>query len=82
MAASLVQAATFVPPAGTGFGKDLVTPEMLARVQQVCLVGPSSTFDINRTSDVLDGGVKWMVDWVYELKPAGVSLLFAVGVKR
>jgi hypothetical protein len=80
--ATLSQAATFVPPTGAGLGKETVTPEMLARVQQVCLVGPNATFDLNRTTAIVDGGVKWMVDWVYELKPADVSLLFAIGVKR
>lgn len=80
--ATLTQAATFVPPTGAGLGKETVTPEMLARVQQVCLVGPSATFDLNRTSAIIDGGVKWMVDWVYELKPGSTSLLFAIGVKR
>lgn len=75
------QFATFVPPSD-GLGREMVSPEMLSRVQQVCLVGPSAEFDLNKTTTVIDGGVKWAVDWINELRPANVSLLFAIGLKR
>lgn len=74
--------AVFVPPSGFDFGKELVQDELLARCEQVCLTAPSTVLDLNNCTCVVDGGVRWAVVWAQELKPADVSLLFAIGVKR
>jgi hypothetical protein len=73
----------FVPPSGTGFGRDVVTETMLASVQQVALVTPvDGTFDLETANSVLDGAMRWAVEWVYTLKPGPLVVLYAFGLKR
>lgn len=79
---AVTQAATFVPASGADLGKMLVSDEMLSRVEQVCLTAPNVVMDLNTCTAVLDDGVRWAVGWVAELRPGGVSLLFALGLKR
>lgn len=74
--------ATFVPPSGTEFGKDWISSDLLARCEQVCLVAPDAMFDLNGCTSILDGAVRWAVQWIYALRPGDINMLFAVGVKR
>lgn len=73
--------ATFVPATGGGMGRELVSEEMLKRVDQVCLVAPSA-YDMEDFNTVVDGGVTWGVEWVYQLKPGSTVLLWVLGVKQ
>lgn len=82
LASSVVTKATFVPPSGADFGKGMISDEMLRRCSQVCLVPPSTVFDMNTCTSITDGAVRWRVVWAQELKPGDVSLLFAFGVER
>lgn len=82
VASSAQQRATFVPAAGTDFGKDWMKDDLLQRCQQVCLTYPATGYDINDCTSIADGGLRWRVDWVQVLKPADTELLFAVGVSR
>lgn len=77
-------AAAFVPPAGNGFGRDVVTDAMLASVTQVALVAPDGvSFDLETAGSITDtDNSRWAVEWVYTLKPANEVLLYAFGVKR
>lgn len=71
----------FVPASGTDLGKELVSEELLARVDQVVLVGPNAT-PLEPFTAVLDDGVRWRIEWVQVLKPADVILLYVFGVCR
>lgn len=82
VAASVVTKATFVPPSGADLGKDMISEEMLKRCSQVCLVPPSTVFDMNTCTSITDGAVRWRVVWAQALKPGSVELLFAFGVQR
>lgn len=73
--------ATFVPAAGSGFGRELVAEELLARTSQICLVAPAE-FDLATANRVLDGGVAWGVLWVHALRPGADVALWAIGVKQ
>ena len=73
--------ATFVPASGD-FGHNLASDELLAKVQQVCLVAPNGK-PVENTDLLIDSdGSKWGVVWANKLQPAGVPVLYALGVKK
>lgn len=82
VASSLTAPATFVPASGAGLGKELVSPELLKTVEQVCMTGPSTVFDIEAATTVTDGAQRWRVEWVQTLKPGSVALLHVIGLKK
>ena len=73
--------AVFVPASGSGLGRDIVNEELLSRVEQVALIAPT---DINLSgfTVILDDGVRWSIDWVQELRPGPLTVLYVFGVKR
>jgi hypothetical protein len=71
----------FVPASGEELGRALVSEELLARVDEVALVAPNAT-DLEPFNVILDGGVRWRVEWVKTLKPADQVLLYVFGVCR
>lgn len=73
--------ACFVPPSGSGFGRDIATPEQLARCEQVVLIAPGAQ-DYSAIGVVVDDGVRWKVQWTTVLKPGPLTVLYAFGVKR
>lgn len=73
--------AVFVPPSGTDFGKDFISPELLQRAMQVALIAPTD-ISLEQMNLIEDGGVKWKVEWVQVLKPADLIVLYAFGVSR
>ena len=81
VAQSVNARAAFLPHAGTDLGKFFVDEELLKRCEQVALVAGGS---VNFTTfhQFEDGGAKWRIEWVRELKPATVSVLYVFGVKR
>lgn len=75
--------AAFVPPSGSGLGKELVSDELLARCEQVCLVAPSEdAYAFETATSIQDGGVRWRVTWAYVLAPGPLPVLYALGVAR
>lgn len=74
-------AATFVPASGSGLGLSFIREDLLARADEVALIGPGAV-DLSTFTIMLDNAVSWNVEWVQVLKPADVVLLYAFGVKR
>lgn len=81
-AASVQARATFVPATGGDLGLVVVSDEMLQRTEQICLAAPSAVMDIGRATSVIDGGVRWVVEWAQTLRPGDVALLVVLGVRR
>lgn len=81
VAASVTLSATFVPASGEGFGKELVSEELLRKASQICLVAPDGT-DLSAYNKILDGGTLYGVAWVHCLKPGDTVLLWAFGVNQ
>jgi hypothetical protein len=73
--------AMFVPASGSGFGRDIVTEELLNRVEQVALIAPTDV-SLEDFHVILDDGVRWNIDWAQVLKPGATIVLYVFGVKR
>lgn len=73
--------ACFVPPIRDEFGRSIATDDMLARVDEIALIGQTNP-DIEKYNFILDDGVKYSVDWAWTLKPGSAILLYAFGVCR
>lgn len=82
IAKSLDVIGVFVPPSGSDFGIKFVSSELLSRVSEVLLLGPHPTEDLTSINQIVDEGLTFGVSWVVMLKPAGVVMLYAVGVSR
>lgn len=74
--------AVFVPPSGSGFGRDLISEDNIKRVEQVALIAQTPN-DIQDYDAILDtDGSLWSVVFVQVLKPGDEIVLYAFGVKR
>jgi hypothetical protein len=84
--AELELTAVFVNPWSTkdlGFGS--ISEDLMKRSKQVLVLAPGSAEQtpLNTFHTVLDtDGVEWKIEGVETLKPAGVALLYYVGVSR
>lgn len=79
---SQVARGVFVPPSGSGFGRNLISDANLQRVKQVCLIGQTEK-DIEFFNAILDSdGSMWLIEFVQVLKPGDEIVMYAVGVKR
>lgn len=75
-------AAVFLPHTGeVDLGKYLVDDELLKRCEQVALIAGGSV-DLTTFTRFLDGSQIWKIEWVRELKPADITVLYAFGVNR
>lgn len=74
-------AAVFVPAQGASLGRDIVNEELLSRVDQVAIVAPTDV-PLHNFNVVIDEGVRWNVNWVQELKPGSLTVLYVFGVNR
>lgn len=81
VALAKVLPAVFVPASGSGLGRDIVKEELLDRVEQVALVAPTDV-SLEGFHAILDGGVRWNIDWAQTLKPGPLVVLYVFGVKR
>lgn len=81
VALAKVLPAVFVPASGSGLGRDIVKEELLDRVEQVALVAPTDV-SLEGFHAILDGGVRWNIDWAQALKPGPLVVLYVFGVKR
>jgi hypothetical protein len=74
--------AVFLPD-GAGFGKMIEDNELFKASEQMLLVAPPVTGeDLSLYPVLVDGDVRWKVNVVKELKPADLTVLFAMGVSR
>lgn len=67
-------------PASSDFGENVVSTELISRVDQVALIAPT-TVDIKFHNVVIDRNKQWKIDWVQVLDPADKPLLYVVGLK-
>lgn len=82
VAKSLDVIGVFVPASGGELGIKFVSSELLSRVSEVLLLAPHPTEDLTTINQILDEGLTFGVSWIAQLKPAGVVMLYAVGVSR
>jgi hypothetical protein len=76
--------AAFVPASGADLGRFVQDKELLRRCEQVALLPGTGkvSVDLNDFHFLLDEKVTWKIEWVRELKPGPLSLLYVIGVKR
>jgi hypothetical protein len=81
VASTVVKKAVFLPHTGAiSLGKDFIDSDLLKRCEQFALVDGED--DLSVFHQVLDGSTVWRIAWIKELKPADLTILYAVGVKR
>jgi hypothetical protein len=74
--------AVFLPD-GSGFGKGVEDNDLFKSSEQMLLVAPPTTGeDLSTHSVVVDGARRWKINVIKELKPADLTVLFAMGVSR
>lgn len=74
--------AVFLPD-GSGFGKMIEDNELFKSSEQMLLVAPPVSGEVLGDYHVVtDGGVYWKINIVKELKPADLTVLYAMGVSR
>ena len=74
--------AVFVPPSSaSSLGMNTVSEDMLSKVREIAIVEPGS-FDLATADVVIDNGQRKVIEFVETLRPAGVTLLHYVGVRR
>lgn len=78
-----VAMAVFLPD-GAGFGKMIEDNDLFKTSDQMLLVAPHDDPSVNLAEYQLveDGGVRWKINVIKELKPADLTVLFAMGVSR
>lgn len=82
LAASVSAYAVFLPD-GAGFGKMIEDNELFKSSEQMLLVAPPTSGEVLGDYHVVqDGGVRWKINIVKELKPADLTVLYAMGVSR
>lgn len=72
--------ACFVPATGGALGQNIVPEQLLARVEQVALVEPT-TVDMSEFNQILDGTLVLGVEWVQTFRPGPTILLYVFGIK-
>lgn len=82
VSASKTTIAVFLPD-GSGFGKMIEDNDLFKSSEQMLLVAPPASGEIlGDFHVVLDGGVRWKINVAKELKPADLTVLYAMGVSR
>lgn len=71
----------FVPASGSGLGRNLVSDELLKKVDQVVLVAGRAE-DLEDFDLVVDADVKWRIEWAQVLRPGDLVVLYFFGVCR
>jgi hypothetical protein len=78
----LVVKACFVPPTVDEFGRKIASEQLLASVEQIALIAPT-TENIEAFNSILDvDNSRHRIDWAWTLKPGSDILLYAFGVCR
>lgn len=70
----------FVPFRGFEFGNNVIDEELFKRSDKTLLVAP--VVDLSYATIITDNGVDYKIDWVRELQPAEIVLLYAFGITR
>lgn len=71
----------FIPSMGRDLGVYIEDKDLLKRVEQVGLVAHTTT-DFTDAEIVLDGVVKYHVEWMQFLRPGDSPILYYIGLKR
>lgn len=71
----------FVPASGTDLGQIVTDKELLKTVEQVVLV-PGDEEHLETFTAMVDGEVRWKIEWAQVLRPGPLTVLYAFGVKR
>lgn len=76
--------AVFLPHTGeTEFGRMITDSELFKKCEQVLLVAPPTTGEyLGDYHIVVDDSVRWRIEIARELKPADLTVLYAMGVCR
>ena len=76
--------AVFVNPVGnTSLGiARYISPGLLENSEQIALILPSRVHDFKRFTRCTDGGAKWKISQVDELKPGPVPILLYIGLRQ
>jgi hypothetical protein len=81
VAESLPKKAVFLPHTGANsLGKDFIDESLLKRCEQLALIDGED--DLSVFHQLSDDGKVWRIEWLKELKPADITVLYAIGVKR
>lgn len=91
-AQTFTQYAVFLPDGtegvlgGGGFGKSFMVDDLLKNAEQILLTYPAQgagAEDFGKVTTVVDDdGLRWTITGMKELKPANLTVLYAMGVKR
>jgi hypothetical protein len=65
---------------GKDLGIDVKVLDLLPRVSEVVLVAGSAGID--DFNFIIDGSVRWRIEWIQTLKPGPTTILYYVGVNR
>jgi hypothetical protein len=78
------QAVSVSPSAASRLGITTEDSDLIKRSQEILIValGSTSTDDLATFDEVLDGTKLWKISAVETLKPANLTLLYFVGVRR
>lgn len=82
VASSYERKGTFLPHTGLeDLGKFLVEDSLLKRSQEVVMVAGGDD-DLTVCNQMIDSSKTWKIDWIRELKPGTVTVLYAMGVSQ
>ncbi len=73
--------AVFLPHKGLDFGIEFVAPELIKDCSELLLVAGDAGA-LETCNSITDGNKDYRVNWVAMLKPADLTLLYAMGVVR
>lgn len=74
--------AVFVPFQGSGFGETQESNSLLTGANEVCLLTVPPTVDIAAVNHVMDGGIKFGVEWREVLRPGEIRIIVGLGINR
>jgi hypothetical protein len=82
--ATVTARGSFVEPDNASrLGFDAQTSELVKQSQQIMIVGQPTTGEtLEDFDEVVDGAETWKITLVTKLKPADVTLLYFVGLKK
>ena len=73
--------AAYIPSQGQDFGNTFIDDELLKSCDEVLLVAGGQA-DLTKCHTITDENVELKVNWIRRLKPADLTLLYAIGVSR
>lgn len=78
---TVTQNAAFVSLSSRHLGIELTQDQLNLRANELVLAG-SSTIDMLKVNQLVDGTETFAVQWVQTIKPGNTAVFFAFGIKR